>query len=271
MWGSSLTVWEELMSQLPSLLAVLPGNGLWFILHKKEGESDSFANVHQEKMDVRRQEILGCQSLPIGFFLTVANPWPIEVQGCTGAQITPLPHTKSCLHCDEKDLRERRRRDILGWRCMLGYWNRKVTRTVAENPHCHWRNYLSWAVILLCSQDQGWKDRWWLGLIGVENAHVKLVKWHYELLEEEFLWRMEIYKNFKKTRRKEERENSLCGTQWVTKVKDPVVGSHTGGSEHMVKVRWIVGNCDNPRFTKRLHKMFSFFVCLVGILSGHKP
>lgn len=62
------------MSQLPSLLAVLPGNGLWFTIHKKEGESDSFTNVHQEKMDVRRQEILGCWSLPIGFFLTVANP-----------------------------------------------------------------------------------------------------------------------------------------------------------------------------------------------------
>lgn len=62
------------MSQLPSLLAALPCNGLWFTIDKKEGESDSFANVHQEKMDERRQEILGCQSLPIGFFLPVANP-----------------------------------------------------------------------------------------------------------------------------------------------------------------------------------------------------
>lgn len=62
------------MSQLPSLLTVLPCKGLWFTIDKKEADSYSFANVHQEKMDVRRQEILGCQSLPIGFSLPVANP-----------------------------------------------------------------------------------------------------------------------------------------------------------------------------------------------------
>lgn len=62
------------MSQLPSLLAALPCNGLWFTIDKKEGDFDSFGNVHQEKMDMRIQEVLRCQSLPTGLFLLVANP-----------------------------------------------------------------------------------------------------------------------------------------------------------------------------------------------------
>lgn len=53
----------------------------------------------------------------------------------------------------------------------------------------------------------------------------------------------------------------------MIKVKDPVMGSHTRGSEHMVKVEWNVGNSDNLRFTKRLSKMFNFFF----FPSGHKP
>lgn len=39
----------------------------------------------------------------------------------------------------------------------------------------------------MCSQDQRWKDRWWLDLTGVENAHVKLVKAHCEAVEKELL------------------------------------------------------------------------------------
>lgn len=51
----------------------------------------------------------------------------------------------------------------------------------------------------------------------------------------------------------------------MIKVKDPVMGSHTGGSEHMVKVEQIVGNSDNLRFTKRLYSPFFIF-----FFSGHK-
>lgn len=105
---------------------------------------------------------------------------------------SPSPHDDLCLHCDAKNLRERRRREKLGWRNMSGCWNRKFKRRVAEKPHCCWGNYLWWVGILLCSQDQGWKDRWWLGLTGVESVHVKLGKGCYEAVEKELLWRMEI-------------------------------------------------------------------------------
>lgn len=37
------------MSQLPSLLAVLPGNGFWIAIQKTKGDPDCFANMHQEK------------------------------------------------------------------------------------------------------------------------------------------------------------------------------------------------------------------------------
>lgn len=48
--------------------------------------------------------------------------------------------------------------------------------------------------------------------------------------------------------------------------------SHTGGSELMVKVEWVVGNSGNMRFTKRLYKMFStFFFFGGGGGSEHKP
>lgn len=38
------------MSQLPSLLAVLPSHGFWIAILKEKGDSYCFANVHHKKM-----------------------------------------------------------------------------------------------------------------------------------------------------------------------------------------------------------------------------
>lgn len=52
------------MSQLPSLLAVLPGNGLWLTIHKKEGNSDFI----RKKWVREDRRFLGANPYPLDSF-----------------------------------------------------------------------------------------------------------------------------------------------------------------------------------------------------------